>query len=200
MFQAEMKYKFRSTLPRNCVVEKVVQLAKWEFDAFSADLLKDWSFIKDNQEHMFSELSNVAHCLLVTGDGHKDGVLVNSEGYNYARYACHIPDAQALLAASRYPSLADFTNKLVAMADYLVEQAMEMKPGDTAPVLLHDLESISGIGVSHNTAIVHALKNMLNDRPEIADWKLEGGEFTLTPAPTLAEPEMTDEPEQSLQM
>jgi hypothetical protein len=77
---------------------------------------------------------------------------------------------------------------------------MELKPGDNAAVLLHDLETISGIGVSHNTAVVHALKNMLNDRPEIADWKLEGGEFTLTPALSLTEQGLADGPEMRLGM
>lgn len=38
----------------------------------------------------------VNHCLLVFGENHSDGILVRSEGSNYARYSAHIPNARQL--------------------------------------------------------------------------------------------------------
>ena len=35
-------------------------------------------------------------CLLVTSRNRKDGILVDGEGYHYARYAAYVPNKQAL--------------------------------------------------------------------------------------------------------
>lgn len=34
--------------PRDCVIEKIVELASGEYDAFSKNMLADYDFIKDN--------------------------------------------------------------------------------------------------------------------------------------------------------
>jgi hypothetical protein len=184
MFQAEMKYKFRYTTPRSCVIEKVVQLAEWEFDAFSADMLKHWDFIRDNREHMFSELRGVAHCLLVTGDGHKDGVLVNSEGYNYARYACHIPDAQALLTASRYPSLTTLNEKLSAFVEYLANEYLpQIEKGDRVELPIFDEAEAYGVDISGSDILRETVIDMLGERlaEHDLDMELDKDELILTP-------------------
>ncbi len=38
----------------------------------------------------------VAHCLLVSARNRGDGILVDCQGYNYARYAAYVPDTAAL--------------------------------------------------------------------------------------------------------
>ena len=188
---------------RNCVVEKVVELSGGAFDAFSNNLMGYRDFIKDNRDLMYFNKDGTAHCLLVTGEGREDGILVQAEGYGYARYTALVPHAHSILAMDRYPALAGLCQKLTDMADYIVEEGMKLKPGDTCTfVRMDDLEAMSGVDVARNTAIVSTLSGMLNDRPEIADWEIDKNEFIITPqAPALEQSsEHEQEPEHGPKM
>ena len=46
---------------------------------------------------LMCEKDGVWHCLLVTGEGMEDGVLVESEGSSYARYAAFVPSVKDIL-------------------------------------------------------------------------------------------------------
>ena len=75
---------------QEAVVEKVVVLPKEEYIRFTERLLADYDFIKENVDLMREE-NGVWHCLLVTGEGINEGVLVESEGSSYARYSAFVP-------------------------------------------------------------------------------------------------------------
>jgi len=78
------KYKIQSS---KIIVEKEIRLSSDEFIDFSNNLLKDRDYIKNNLEHMwFDQNTQKWHCLEVTSDDSKETILVESEGYSYARY------------------------------------------------------------------------------------------------------------------
>lgn len=52
-------------------------------------------WLSDNKSLMRCE-EGVEHCVLFLGEGSQDGVLVNSEGYDWARYAAFIPGARMI--------------------------------------------------------------------------------------------------------
>lgn len=83
-----------------CVIEKVITLDIVVFDYFKKHLLSDFDFIRDNEEVMYKENDGTAHCLLVIGEGNEDGILVESEGYAYARYSAYLPNALIYLTAN----------------------------------------------------------------------------------------------------
>ena len=57
--------------------------------------LEDMPFIIENR-NLMREVDGVYHCLLVCVKNHRGGILVESEGYNYARYAADVLDKSAL--------------------------------------------------------------------------------------------------------
>ena len=59
-------------------VEKVIVLPAGEYESFTKHLMHDYDFIRDNVDLM-CEKDGVWHCLLVTGEGTEDGVLVESQ-------------------------------------------------------------------------------------------------------------------------
>ncbi len=77
------------------VVEAVIELPEESFRAFADDLLSEFDFIKDNIEKMYIDNNRVWHCLLVKAEGFKDGILIEAEGYGYARYSAYCPDCEA---------------------------------------------------------------------------------------------------------
>jgi len=86
--------------PKNCVIEKVVALTSQDYDAFSKNMLADYDFIRDNKDLQYFEEDGICHCILVVGEERSDGILIQGEGYDYARYAAFLPNASAFLAAA----------------------------------------------------------------------------------------------------
>ena len=80
--------------PSECVVEKVIALSAEEFQHLLNEPLDDYDFIKDNRMMMYCDENEVEHCLLVYDRDSGDGLLINAEGYDYARYSAFIPHAK----------------------------------------------------------------------------------------------------------
>ena len=59
-------------------------------------MMDDYDFIRQHREEMYQD-GDVVHCILVKGENSTDGILVNSEGSGYARYAAYFPAAQSFL-------------------------------------------------------------------------------------------------------
>lgn len=77
-----------------CKIEAVVELDRDQFYSFRNQMVNDFDFILDHLDYMYQDRDGVSHCLLVLGEGDKDGILVESEGYNYARYSALLPNAR----------------------------------------------------------------------------------------------------------
>ena len=78
-------------IPKNEVkIEKVVTLQINEFRKFEDRLLDNYDFIAENKELMYIDEDDVWHAILITAKEVDYGILVESEGYDYARYAAYI--------------------------------------------------------------------------------------------------------------
>jgi len=80
-------------------VEKVIELPRDEFRAFLRSPLDDYPFITENKDRMKMDQDGVYHCLLVVGESHDDGILIEAEGYDYARYSAYVPGARYFVEA-----------------------------------------------------------------------------------------------------
>ena len=90
-----------------CVIEKTVELTEKEYNHFYHNLLEDYPFIAENSDCMYQDNNGVRHCILVLGKGITDGILVEAEGYGYARYSAFLPGARLLIEHEHYPSLTE---------------------------------------------------------------------------------------------
>jgi hypothetical protein len=107
-----------------CVVEKIVEVSKDEFAALYRNPLREFDFIRENKEGLRCDESGVNHCLLVLGEGSNDGILICSEGYDYARYSAHIPNArQIVFMEQRYNCVQDLESALMSAADEVSSSA-----------------------------------------------------------------------------
>ena len=87
--------------PRACVVEKIIELDEAGYWDFRQNMLRDQNFIKQFNDAMRMQSKSANHCLLVLGEGCDDGILVRTEGANYARYSSFIPGAKHILAVDQ---------------------------------------------------------------------------------------------------
>ena len=67
-----------------------------KYQHFLKNMLDDYDFIDQYRDEMYQE-GDVVHCILIKGENSTDGILVNSEGSGYARYAAYFPAAQSFL-------------------------------------------------------------------------------------------------------
>jgi len=80
-----------------CIVEQLIELEPEEYDKFSQHLLDDYNFIEEMVNYQCVDSDGHWHCILVKGKGQQDGILVQGEGYYYARYSAYLPDTSKLL-------------------------------------------------------------------------------------------------------
>lgn len=95
LFRKENAYE-----PRNCVVEKIIPMYGKLFDQFKKSLLQDNMYIKQYKDLMYINSNDTAHCLLFVDQNSGDGILVESEGSNYARYSQFISNAKDIIQQS----------------------------------------------------------------------------------------------------
>ena len=78
-------------------ITKVIELPTDQYRRYMNELWRDVSFISRNRLNMkYDENSETFLCLFVTCRGAINGLLVEAEGFDYARYAAFIPEKKAL--------------------------------------------------------------------------------------------------------
>lgn len=78
-------------------ITKVIELPKEQYRRYRNELWRDVSFISRNGSNMrFDEKSETFLCLFVTSRDEIGGLLIEADGFDYARYAAFIPDKKAL--------------------------------------------------------------------------------------------------------
>lgn len=82
----------------NFRVEMVIVLENVQYEQFKqSGLQENQLFVFINNERMWFDSGDLCwHRLLIKGENSKDGILVDAEGYAYARYAAFDPDCDRL--------------------------------------------------------------------------------------------------------
>ncbi len=102
------KLKLNSTLnhkqseynTHEVIVVKVITLYGNHFSELKNHTLDDDPYIAENRDLMCIDSNGTAHCLLLVDYDSGDGILVESEGSNYARKSQFIPNARALVESN----------------------------------------------------------------------------------------------------
>ena len=185
--------------PSECEIEKVIHLSDSDFARFQQTLLDNYDFLREHAELMRVE-EGVTHCLLVVGETFEDGILVNSEGSDYARYAAYFPNAKSFLltqgqtqqvvqaeapAESAAPSavggvsaaLLAYGEKMNRLVDLAIFQALECHDQSTYIISPSELQDTS----VRDPFDVELFIAMLKERPEIVDMDVgDNGEVMVT--------------------
>lgn len=184
--------------PSECVIEKVIHLSDSEFARFQQTLLDNYDFLRESADLMRVE-GSVTHCLLVVGESFEDGILVNSEGSDYARYEAYFPNAKSYLltqgqtqkveqtkapveAAS--PSvvggvsaaLLAYGEKMKKILDHVIDQALDDHDQSAYIISLPQVKETFDNDIIDDDLLIA----MLRERPEIVDMDVcDGGEIMV---------------------
>lgn len=145
-----------------CVIEAIQLMNQSEYDELSKGLLRDRSFISDKKEDMFTDSSGQTHCLLVLNEETGDGILIDSSGYNYARYISFMPNIKAYI-----------DQQISHVADQILQEAAENTSNGSWIVYFEEIAEQHSLNVKVNNGIGTLLVNELQGREEMAEINLE---------------------------
>lgn len=177
--QAVFEYK-PDFVFHHVVIEKTVTVSAEEFEELLEDPLEGRAFLAEHASLMRQDrIHDVFHCLLVTGEGRIDGLLVESEGYDFARYASYVPEVTALV----YPSLAQFNRRLTAAVEAVVAEGTQQAKEGSWSLGFEELEKWTGLCVAGNPFLQELMGSMLRDRPEVTELTMKDGRIGISFAP-----------------
>ena len=159
--------------------EKIIRLSERKFERFLKNPMEDQDFIKENVDLMRQDESGVYHCLLVIGDNHRDGVLVEADGYDYARYASYVPDAAAFL----YDSLSEMGYRLAFLVDLFVTRGLDTAQEGYWEISFEEIREQSGLELGENPFLQELMADMVTERPEVAEVCIRGDCFSVNYRP-----------------
>lgn len=84
--KADLKCKQTDFNLPKCSIEKTVRLTASEFSEFVSNPLGYYDFLREFNAEKHEYRADSIPCLLLTGEGHTDGFVINTQGYDYARY------------------------------------------------------------------------------------------------------------------
>ena len=157
------------------VIEKTIRIPEKEFASMLGNPMEDKDFIAENKDLMYQDFNGIYHCLLVMGEGRTDGILVESDGYDYARYASYVPEA----AAFSYPSLHEMNRKLADAGDFIVSKGFWNTAEEIVHLKFEELEGQIGIPISGNPFLRDLLGKMLEERPEVSVMGMDAEGLTV---------------------
>lgn len=153
-----------------CQIEQVVELPADEYKRFSEKLYMSQPFIRENAEAMYQDSQGVNHCLLVLGEGQEDGILVESEGADYARYAAYLSNARSFVLMERYPALKQFGTQMINAVGWCVERILEEQLNGRTEMSVKRIEEEAGLKLFNQGLFF----DMLAQREEVSRIRFDG--------------------------
>lgn len=152
-------------------IEKVVELSYKDFSALKTVPCQPQPFIAENKNCMFHK-DGIIHGLLALSQSGQDGILIDAEGYDYARIAAYVPSARDIVNA-----------QLDRTAVWIVQKATEHTNDGNWQVSFDTLEDPYGLTVREGNGLDSMLRAALKRRPEVAAVDMHDGCIELSCRP-----------------
>ena len=172
-----MKYKADSYKQANnlCIVEEIVPIPDADFLEMATYPCRDNPHITLHKDSMFAD-SSAMHCVLFIAEKQGDGFLVESEGYDNARYSQYIPHA-ADIVAGQQRRLSETSEKLYAALeknlDFLAAES-RAEPNYRIPIdAVFDTPEI-------DECLLELAGEILKEQTEFADIRLSCNDRIIT--------------------
>ena len=201
LFRKESEFRTKS-----CLVEKAIAVSHGEFEYLKSHPLRENDLIAEHSEMMFCDCDGVYHCLLIYDKENGDGLLIESEGFSYARYAQYIPKARELVERQRSPeiSLTNSENRLLNLLSKAAERiANAVRYGYKDFTLDDVLQDLNCDFNEVKEMMTHAVAQKLSQMDGIASVEVSNLDIPYQPDISVKmenSEELSEEPEISMTM
>lgn len=141
--------------PKDCVIEHIEMMNGKSFDYFRKNLLQDHTFIEEHIDDMFHDKDGTLHAIVAVNEETGDGIIIDSSGSSYARYASFAPNI-----------LSHFKEEMKLICDRVLDEARTQNKRE------FDLEEISdqyGVPLIDGNGFIHLFATALNEKAEVCD-------------------------------
>ncbi len=166
--KARFERKLSALEAQDCVIEAIEVMSNEKYKDFTNSLLTDMQFISDRKEDMFTDSLGQVHCILALNEETGDGVLINSSGYDYARYVSLTPNIKPYIE-----------QQIELLADQIIKDAAENTSNGSWIVDFEEISEQYGINVKENNGIGSMLLSELEGRKEMAEIVTDNGCFDM---------------------
>ena len=154
---------------KNCVIEGIELMNGNEFEEFSNNLLEDRDFVIQRKEEMYRDSIGQTHGLLALDMESGDGILIDSQGHNYARYTAYMPNIKPYIE-----------QQISIAVEQIIEEATENTSNGSWAIYFDEIEENHGLIVKENNGIGTLLLDELTSRDEIAEIEVLDDCFDMT--------------------
>lgn len=160
-------------VPKRCAVEKVIEVSGSEFKTFIENPMKRNYYLPAYKDLM-GYYDDTYHGVLFINMENGDGLLVNSEGYDYARYSQHIPNARGIIQSHEQTKAVGY---LIARMENCIDDRFEQNANeDKFEIPLADLME----EIDPGEIVVDYVSELLSDDPRTADFELTHNSIEVT--------------------
>jgi hypothetical protein len=167
--KAIFERKISAVHTRECVINGIELMDEKEFEEFSNNLLDDRTFITDRKEEMYIDSAGQIHGLLALNKDSGDGILIDSQGYDYPRYVAFMPNIKPYI-----------DKQISIVAEQIIEEAAENTSNGSWAIYFDEIEESHGLVVKENNGIGTLLLDELTSRDEIAEIEVLDDCFDMT--------------------
>lgn len=152
-----------------CVINGIEVMDENEFEEFSNNLLIERAFIADRKEEMYIDSTGQIHGLLALNKDSGDGILIDSQGYDYPRYVAFMPNIKPYI-----------DKQISIVAEQIIKESAENTSNGSWAIYFDEIEEFYGIVVKENNGIGTLLLDELTSRDEIAEIEVLDDCFDMT--------------------
>ncbi|WP_313232620.1 DUF6329 domain-containing protein [Tissierella praeacuta] len=167
--KAILQRKISEFNTQNCVIEGIELMNGSKFKEFCNNLLEDRDFIIERKEGMYRDSMGQIHGLLVLDMEGGDGILIDSQGHDYARYTAFMPNIRPYIE-----------EQISIAAEQIIKEAAENSSNGSWAIYYDEIEENQGLIVKENNGIGTMLLDELYRREEIAEIEIEDECFDIT--------------------
>ena len=173
ILNANMICKADRFVPKKCTVEKVIEVSHEEFQHFiEAPTLRNYYL--PQYKNLMGFYDDTHHGVLFVNEENGDGLLVNFEGADYARYSQYIPNAREII--QRHEQTAALDNLKIHM-DCCIDRWLKQNENKSEfDIPLTDLIDDSNLA----EIIVDYASEMLYNDPRIEYCELTSNDLEVT--------------------
>lgn len=154
---------------RECAINGIELMNDKEFETFSKNLLSEQSFITDRKDEMYIDTTGQIHGLLALNKDSGDGILIDSQGYDYPRYVAFMPNIKPYIE-----------QQISMVAEQIIKEAAENTSNGSWAVCFDEIEESHGLVVKENNGIGTMLLDALTIRDKISEIEVLDDCFDMT--------------------
>lgn len=173
ILNANMICKADRFVPKKCAVEKVIEVSDSEFKKLIENPMKR-NYYLPQYKNLMGFYDDTHHGVLFVNEENGDGLLVNSEGADYARYSQYIPNAREII--QRHEQTVALDNLKIHM-DCCIDRWLKQNENKSEfDIPLTDLIDDSNLA----EIIVDYASEMLYNDPRIEYCELTSNDLEVT--------------------